>query len=759
MHRSVLAPLLCVGLLLGAGCATPPVATEQQRLSLLPLPRSASIAPGRLTVTAATPLVASDPGARAAAARFADLLSRTGGPMLRFQNRGTAPAISFRTVPGMTAESYRLVTASGGATIEASSDTGLFYGGITLWQLLTPARDGQLTGPAVLIDDAPRFAWRGLMLDSARHFQSPEFIKRLIDGMSVHKLNRLHWHLTDDQGWRIEIKKYPRLTEVGAWRVPASAPGAPRLPRTGGYYTQGQIRDIVAYARQRAIEIVPEIEMPGHALSAIRAYPELGTGAVPPPGIESDWGVFPYLYNVEERTFGFLEDVLGEVLALFPGTYIHVGGDEAVKDQWKQSPRVQARMRELGISDEKHLQTWFTTRIGRFLEARGRRLIGWDEILEGGLPKGATVMSWQGIEGAIKAAQLGHDAVLAAAPTLYFDNRQGDSAAEPPGRGNLIRLSDVYAFDPAPDRLTPAQQAHILGLQGNLWTEHVRTEERAAYMAFPRAAAVAELGWSPARTHDFAGFVARLVPQIDRLRGLGLQPAPSAFRPEVGTRFDPASNRVTVTLANEAGSEIRYTLDGSVPTISSPLYRLPLDLELPARLRAVGILDGRPLPGAIDQRFDAASVRRRDDTQLKLCTEKIALALEDDAPAQGPRAVFLTDIMNPCWIYEAAPVGGVSAIEVDVGQLPFNFQIGKDIESIRFRPPSTPPGEVEVRAGGCEGERIAVLPLGPAATNPAVTRLRATIVPRTRSTDLCFTYTARGVEPMWAIDSVQLIAE
>lgn len=738
--------LLCL-----LSAAAPAIASEGA--GLLPLPRSAEAQAGRFTVTASTPLIAEGADAERAASYFADLLRRTANVGIR-EGSG-AGAIRFRTVAGMAPESYRLEVTPEGATITASDHSGLLYGGVSLWQLLT--REPGLTAQAVRIEDGPRFGWRGLMLDSARHFQSTDFIRQLLDWMAVHKLNRFHWHLTDDQGWRLEIRRYPRLIEVGAWRIPASAPGAPQLPRTGGYYTQDQAREIVAYARERGIEVVPEIEMPGHALAPIRAYPELGTGVTPPPGIESDWGVFPYLFNVEDGTFTFLENVLDEVLEIFPGTYIHVGGDEAVKDQWRASRQVQARMRALGVADEHELQSWFISRFARFLEARGRRLIGWDEILQGGLPQGATVMSWQGIEGAVRAAQANHDAVLSPAPVLYLNHRQGGTAAEPPGRGQVITLRDVYAFDPAPATLTADQQRHILGLQANMWTEHARTEERVAQMMFPRASAVAELGWSPAATRDFADFTQRLAPQLARLETLGLDASPSAFRPEAEARIEGRRDHVTVTLANQAGSDIRYTLDGSEPTSASALYRSPLNLPVPARLRARGFFGSEALPGMLDRNFDALSLRRRDDTQLKLCSESIALSLEDDAPAEGPRAVYLTDIQNPCWIYENATLDGVTAIEIDVGQIPFNFQIGRDIERIRFRAPATPAGEFEIRAGGCEGERIAVLPLAPAAGNPGVTRLRATIAPRTGSADLCFTYTATGPDPMWAIDAVQLV--
>jgi hexosaminidase len=713
---------------------------------------------GDLVVTRATPVVAEGAEAERAAARFIDLVRRTTGVELHAGGQPAPGAIRFVTIPGIAPESYRIETGSEGAVVTASEYSGIFYGAVTLWQMLTeqPAQNGRLAARAALVEDGPAYSWRGLMLDSARHFQSPDFIKRMIDWMAVNKLNRFHWHLTDDQGWRIEILRYPRLTEVGAWRTPATAPGAPPLPRTGGYYSQAEIRDIVAYARERAVEIVPEIEMPGHALAPIRAYPRLGTGVVPPPGIESAWGVFPYLFNVEEETFGFLENVLDEVLSLFPGTYIHVGGDEAVKDQWRASPRVQARMRALAVADEAQLQSWFIGRIGRYLEARGRRLIGWDEILQGGLPAGATVMSWQGIEGAERAARAGHDAVLAPAPILYLDNRQGATSAEPPGRGRLVTLAEIYAFDPAPPSLTPAQQTHILGLQANLWTEHVRTEARVAHMAFPRAAAVAEVGWSPATARDFPGFVDRLVPQLRRLQSLGLEAATSAFRPADALAFEQDS-RVTVRLSNQAGTEIRYTTDGTAPTPASRRYAAPLHLALPVRLQAAAFHRGERLPGTLDRRYDRDTRLRRDDNGLKLCSEHIALSLEDDSPADGPRAIFLIDVMNPCWIFEAAPLDGVTAIEIDVGQLPFNFQIGRDVDNIRFRPPATPEGEFEVRTGGCDGERIAVLPLAPAAANPGVTRLRAPLAPRSGAADLCFTYTATGPEPLWAIDAVRLV--
>ncbi|HEY6661315.1 MAG TPA: family 20 glycosylhydrolase [Sphingomicrobium sp.] len=734
--------LFLAALLSGPATASPP--------KLLPVPSHVAERRGsfRLSPSESIRVPPRDRGAMVAANYLTGLLSGSKAAVPNVSER--RGAIRFVRKRGFPAEGYALSADSTGVVITASTDAGLLYGAVTLWQLATGETPNVI--PAVTISDAPRFRWRGVLLDSARHFQSPIFVFRLIDWMAVNKLNTLHWHLVDDQGWRLEIRKYPRRTDVGAWRVPATAPGAPPLPRVGGYYTQDEVRAIVAYAASRNVTIVPEIEMPGHALSAIRAYPQLGTGAAIPPGVESDWGVFPWLYNVDDGTFSFLEDVLTEVMALFPSRTIHIGGDEAVKDQWQASPQIQERIKALGLKDEEALQGWFVARVAKFLAAHGRRAIGWDEILRGGVPKDAAIMSWQGTAGAVAAAKAGHDSVLAAAPTLYFDNRQGFGELEPPGRGNLVDLKTVYAFDPLPAELTPQQRKHILGLQGNLWTEHVRTEDRAAWNLFPRASAVAELGWS--NPTGFANFIDRLVPQIERMRSLGLTAAASAFA--VQADATPAGNGATVTLSGQSGLPIRYTLDGSAPTGASTLYSAALTLPLPTRLRAATFDGDRPLAGRLDQIVDARSVRRHSDEQLKTCTDKVRLALEDDYPAQG-RVVFLTDIFNPCWIYAHAPLGGVRHIAIAVGQVPFNFQVGKDVEGIKFRPPATPAGEFEVRAGGCDGERIAVLPLAPAAANPGVTRLVAPIASRDATTDLCITYTARSVTPMWAIDSVELL--
>jgi hexosaminidase len=708
--------------------------------------------------------------ARRTAAWLADLTARTRGVTLKVASPTAtrSATIVFRRLAasGAGPEAYSLDVGRGRVVVSSATDAGLFYGAVTLWQLMTPDDGrGRVMLRPMHIDDAPRFAWRGLMLDSARHYQSPQFIERLIDVMALHKLNVLHWHLTDDQAWRLEIKKYPRLTSVGGWRTPAGqagqadidpATGKPRL--YGGIYTQAQAREIVAYAAARNITVVPEVEMPGHALSAILAYPALGSDGPAPASIQSDYGVFPWLFNPDEKTFGVLEDVLTEVMAVFPSPFIHVGGDEAVKDQWKASPAVQARMKALGVADEDALQSYFTHRIGAFLTAHGRRLIGWDEILQGGpLSPSATVMSWRGMDGALTAARAGHDTVLSPAPFLYLDNRQSARPEEPSGRGFVINLRMVYDFNPAPASLTADQRKHILGLQGNLWTEHVRTEDYVEAMAFPREAAIAETGWSTQERHDWTSFEHRLPAMFDRYHALGFKADDAALAVQVEQQPGPSAKQATVSLSSQTGfGDIRYTTDGSDPTPASALYGGPLALPLPAHLKAAAFVDGRAVSAVADKTIDELSVRRRTSQQLQSCAAKLTLNLEDDGPLDGPRAKFLVDVMDPCWIYPKADLAGISSLSVSVGQLPFNFQLGKDISNVVLHPPSTPDGELVVRLDSCAGEIVATLPLTPAVKNTGVTTLEAALTQHAGVHDLCFYFTQATIAPMWAVDWVQL---
>ena len=732
----------------------PAAAWAGPNLPLLPMPATVTSGVGSFSVVRAT-IAADDAGATAAARRLAELVARTGGPKLVLAKGG---AIRFRRDPSIKGEeAYRLRVTPAGATVSASSDTGLYYGATTLWQLIAASPNGRIA--AVSIDDAPAFAWRGVMLDSARHFQPPAYVKQLIDRLSMEKLNVLQWHLTDDQAWRIQIDKYPRLTAIGAWRQPAGAAGVdPRTGkpvRYGGFYTKAEIREIVAYAEARHVTIVPEIDMPGHATAAIAAYPALGSTATPPRAPSADWGVMYNLYNTDDATFTFLTNVLDEVLELFPSRYVHVGGDEAVKDQWKADPRMQARIKALGLKDEEQLQGWFMARIGDYLQQRGRRLVGWDEILEGKVPPSATVMSWHGVSGAITAAKAGHDAILSPSPDFYLDHIQSDSADEPPGRGGVMDWKHIYTFDPLPAELSTDERSHLLGVQVNLWTEHVRTTAYADRMLWPRAAALAELGWTPAAKRDWSGFAARLPAEFARYRRLGFGYNMTPLEPLAS--FDGGDGKVTVKLRQPADvGMLRYTIDGSAPTGASPAYDGTLALPEGTRLRARAFAGGEPLGIGHDWTLTAALLRTRGATDMELCTSAVTLRLEDDGATDGVRRVHWGDIFHPCWIWKRAPLDGIASLSAEVGQVPFNFSIGDDIKHVVFDPPRTPTGELEVRLDSCKGPVVASIPLGAAVRNTGVTTISGSLPPQQGRHDLCMTFTQTGPDPLWMLDRLTL---
>ncbi|HUP44876.1 MAG TPA: beta-N-acetylhexosaminidase, partial [Thermoanaerobaculia bacterium] len=498
--------------------AVPAAVRAQAVAEIAVLPRPVSVEPseGSFTLGPETRIVA-DPAARTTAGQLASWLRPATGYALPVEpSQPGSNAIYLAIDPSLARlgdEGYLLDVTPRGVAIRARREAGLFYGAQTLRQLLPPAvfaasrQNGVAwTVPAVRIEDQPRFRWRGAMLDVARHFEPKEFVLRFLDLLALHKLNTFHWHLTEDQGWRIEIRKYPRLTEVGGWRKETRI-GHERYgrgfdkKRHGGFYTQDEIREVVEYARQRHITVVPEIEMPGHAQAAIAAYPELGvTGK--PLEVWTRWGVNPNIFNPSEKTILFLQDVLTEVLELFPSEFIHIGGDEAVKDQWKASAEVQARIKELGLKDEHEMQSWFIRRMDSFLASKGRRLIGWDEILEGGLAPGATVMSWRGVDGGITAAKAGHDVVMAPTSHVYLDYAQAKEPGEPLNIGGFLPLENVYSFEPVPADLTAVEARHVLGAQGNIWTEYIPSPGHVEYMAFPRLVALSEVTWTPAARKD-----------------------------------------------------------------------------------------------------------------------------------------------------------------------------------------------------------------------------------------------------------------
>ncbi|HZP65791.1 MAG TPA: family 20 glycosylhydrolase [Rudaea sp.] len=745
-------------------CASAPPHAARPMPSLIPLPATIELSPGALTLREGAVLAVRSPDAEAVgvARHFSALLARTHGIHLDVRPFGGSEpddAIAFVLDPRMLVrgddgdEGYELTVASHRIVVAARTPHGLFDGSMTLWQLLTqgPERAASLEVPCLHIEDRPRFAWRGVMLDSARHYQTPAEIERLLEQMAEHKLDVFHWHLTDDQGWRIQIKKYPRLTEVGAWRTPATLghPGA----RYGGYYTQDDIREIVRYARERYITVVPEIEMPGHAQAAIAAYPELGARG-DAPEVSHDWGVHTYLYNVDEATFGFLEDVLGEVMELFPGPYIHVGGDEAAKDQWRASPRVQQRMRELGIKDEAALQGWFTARIETFLAAHGRKLVGWDEILEGGVPPRATVMSWRGTQGGIDAARSGHDVVMAPSPLLYFDHVQSALHDEPPGRPDVVSLADVYAFDALPPGLDAGQTRHILGAQANLWSEYLDSDERLEHAVFPRAAALAEALWTPAARRDWRGFLARMPAEFARLRAQDIAAADSAF----GVRIDARGPQSTqVELSDQARyGDIRYATGDAMPTPTATLYSAPMRLDAP-RVSAASFAGTSMLSAPRTRALDPVSLAQRSSDELGSCTPGQGLPLRLPGPAiDGGAGVYRVDLFDPCWIYAGVNLGRGAELDVSAAARPYNFQLWTDATKVVLRPPTSPHGELEVHLDTCAGELLASVPL-PDAAERDTAKFAVSLPARTGTRDLCLTFTRRTWNPLWMVDSATLL--
>jgi hexosaminidase len=422
------------------------------------------------------------------------------------------------------AEAYLLTVDTAGVRLAAATPAGVFRGLQTLAQLVEGGAEARVH--AVEIRDRPRFGYRGMHLDVGRHLFPVEFIERYIDVLARFRMNVFHWHLTEDQGWRIEIGAYPELTRVGAWRTETQVGRRDEGlggdgTRYGGFYTREDVRRVVRYAAERHVTVIPEIEMPGHARAAIAAYPELGCG-YDSATVATTWGIHEEIFCPSETTFEFLETVLTEVMELFPSPYIHIGGDEAPKAAWERSEVAQEVIRREGLGDEHELQSWFIRRIEAFLNANGRRLIGWDEILEGGLPPNATVMSWRGMEGGIDAARAGHDVIMTPTNHAYFDYYQGDPAREPLAIGGFVPLERVYELEPVPPELTEAEARHILGGQANLWTEYVRTPGQAQYMAYPRALAMAEALWSPPDVRDLDHFLARLPHALRRLDRLGV---------------------------------------------------------------------------------------------------------------------------------------------------------------------------------------------------------------------------------------------
>ena len=481
----------------------------------------------------------------------------------------------------LTPEAYTLEIKPYQITITAGSGAGIFYAIQSLIQMMPiEPKQKNFSIPCALIEDSPRFKWRGVHLDVCRHLFPVAFIKKYIDVLAMYKMNTFHWHLTDDQGWRIEIKKYPKLTEIGSIRKETMGDGKPY----GGFYTQDEIREVVAYAKENFITVVPEIEMPGHALAAITAYPEFScTGG--PFEVGTKWGVYDDVYCAgNDKVFDFLEDVLAEVMDLFPSEYIHIGGDECPKERWKECAKCQARIKAENLKDEFQLQSYFVQRIEKFLNSKGRKIIGWDEILEGGLAPNAAVMSWRGVEGGIAAAKSKHNVVMSPGAYCYFDHYQGLSG-EPKAFGGYTSLEKVYSYEPIPDSLNAEESKYILGAQANIWTEYIETGDHVEYMLLPRLLALSEVVWSPKESRNYNDFSKRIIKHYDILSRKNYNyRVPTPF-PESGELIASKNQKISMSKSIN-NSAIYFTKDGTEPTTASLKYLRPLIINKPTLLKA-----------------------------------------------------------------------------------------------------------------------------------------------------------------------------
>ncbi|MCF8374358.1 MAG: family 20 glycosylhydrolase [Bacteroidales bacterium] len=565
-------------------CSEKPVKTESN-ISIIPKPASIQIQPGEFEISTAMKILYQGSDDIVDIPAFLNQKFQTAaGFQLKVEavENNEIPENSIVLELGscpdsLGMEGYLLKVDKTGIRINAIAASGLFYGLQTLRQMLpaeieSPAlvENVNWTVPFVEITDKPRFGWRGMLLDCCRHFMEKDFVLRYIDLLAYHKMNRLHWHLTEDQGWRIEIKQFPTLTEIGAWRTEEDG------SRYGGFYTQDEIREVVAYAKSRFIEVVPEIELPGHSLAALAAFPELScTGG--PFEVGNQWGVFKDIYCAgNDKSFEFLEKVYDEIFDLFPFEYVHIGGDEAPKYRWENCDKCQKRIKDEGLKNEHELQSYFITRMEKYINANGRKLIGWDEILEGGLAPSATVQSWRGFEGAKEAAEQGHDAIVSPTSHAYFDYSI-----------ETTDLKQVYSFEPVPTGLDKEHQKHIIGGECNMWTERAPQEEIDDRM-FPRLLAMSEVLWTDKGQRDYSDFHARVQDHYNRLDFLGVKYGFESMAVSVISEYDPASRSYTVQLiSGQKGFDLFYTLDGSEPTIHSTKYEAPINIDKSTELNAI----------------------------------------------------------------------------------------------------------------------------------------------------------------------------
>lgn len=570
-------------------------AQTPNNLSLIPQPVSLTLNEGVFKLDGNTVITVGNGASEKEAQLFADQINTYFSvPVQIVKNvkAGNSIALELSNDPNLPEDGYTLTIAKEKITISGKG-AGVFYGLQSLLQIIPPGQTGPpYAVPCMSITDYPRFGWRGMHLDCARHFFSKSDVKRYIDELALYKMNVFHWHLTDDQGWRIEIKHYPKLTQVGAWRDGTLIGHYSDQPvkydslRYGGFYTQDDIKEIVAYATQRHITIVPEIEMPGHSLAMLASYPELG--CTPGPfKVSQTWGVFDDVLCPKEETFHFLDTVLTEVAALFPGKYIHIGGDECPKTRWKESDFCQQLMKKEKLADENELQSWFVRRIEKMVEAKGKQIIGWDEILEGGLAPGAAVMSWRGEQGGIDAARQKHNVVMSPGGYCYFDHYQSQAPSEPLAIGGFLPLEKVYSFEPVPQELKADEQKYVLGAQANVWTEYIGNFQKVEYMAFPRICALSEVLWSPKAQRNYEQFTNRLVAHFFLLDRMGINYSKSIFELKADLRPAPRGDGVVLKLnAHIPHSVTRFTMDENPLTGFSPVFPDSMKINRPLQISA-----------------------------------------------------------------------------------------------------------------------------------------------------------------------------
>jgi hexosaminidase len=595
---------------------------QADEVNIVPKPKRIRPAKGNFIVNKQTILVVRTHAERKMAVLLNSYLRETFGLNLKVMkpSKPRSNSINLTVLTGdhaLLAEEYRIDAEPTNVDMSAVDEESLFYGLQTLLQLIRKDEKAEVVIPAATITDSPRFPYRGMHLDVGRHFMPVEFVKKYIDLMSQYKFNYFHWHLTEDQGWRIEIKKYPRLTEIGSKR-PESHFGPYTTTFKGdgvpheGFYTQEQIKDVVAYAKARYITVIPEIELPGHSSAALAAYPEFGCKQDYKYQVQKTWGIFKEVFCPTDATFKFLEDVLTETIALFPdSTYIHIGGDEVLKDHWKESAFVQELKKRENLKDEHEVQSYFVRRIEKFINSKGKRIIGWDEILEGGLAPNATVMSWRGTKGGIEAAKSKHDVIMTPTDFCYFDYGQGDPAYEPLNIGGYLPLEKVYSFEPVPKELTAEEAKYIIGGQANIWTEYLKTPSAVEYMAFPRMLALSEALWSRPEDKNYSDFLQRLsahLPRLDKQNVNYRIPEPTGLQNRI--LESPVKGRMELNPPIN-GSKIYFTLDGTEPNTNSSVYSNPIIFGLAPNerrdLRTIVVL-----PSGRKSSVYAATLIRRD---------------------------------------------------------------------------------------------------------------------------------------------------